>query len=190
MATPAEPASLASDAEHAALPCVLDIEASGFGAGSYPIEVGFVLPDGSAYCSLIVPDAGWTHWDGAAERLHGISRALLQRHGRSAREVARELNQRLEGRSVYCDNWAHDYAWLARLFESADAVPTFRLRHLRELMNEKAAERFDAARAVVERRLRLRRHRASSDARVLQLSVARAWRYGGAGPQAPQPTPA
>ena len=83
-----------SDPAHAALPCVLDIEASGFGRGSYPIEIGFVLPDGTAYCTLIVPDEGWTHWDGDAERVHGISRSLLQRHGRSAHEVAVELNHR------------------------------------------------------------------------------------------------
>jgi len=179
MALPAAPDTHLSDPSHGALPCVLDIEASGFGRGSYPIEIGFVLPDGTAYCSLIVPDADWTHWDGDAERVHGISRALLQRHGRSVPEVAHELNHRLEGRTVYCDNWAHDYAWLARLFESADAVPTFRLRHLRELMSEHGAEGFDAARRVVERNLQLRRHRASSDARVLQLSVARVWHNGG-----------
>jgi hypothetical protein len=165
------------DPSHAVLPCVLDIEASGFGSGSYPIEIGFVLPDGTAYCSLIVPDAEWTHWDGDAERVHGISRALLQRHGRSAHDVAVELNRRLAGRTVYCDNWAHDYAWLARLFESADISPSFRLRHLRELMSENAAERFGDAREVVARNLQLRRHRASSDARVLQLSVAKVWEH-------------
>ena len=176
MARTAPPATLERDPTHATLPCVLDIEASGFGRGSYPIEIGFVLPDGTAWCSLIVPDAGWTHWDGGAERLHGISRSLLQRHGRSVREVAGELNHRLDGRTVYCDNWAHDYAWLARLFDTAEAVPSFRLRHLRELMSEIAAEHFDAARDMVSRHLQLRRHRASSDARVLQLSVARVWR--------------
>ena len=163
---------------HAALPCVLDIEASGFGRGSYPIEIGFVLPDGTAYCTLIVPDASWTHWDGDAERMHGISRSLLQRHGRSAHEVALELNQRLAGRTVYCDNWAHDYAWLARLFESAEVSPSFRLHHLRELMSEHAAERFDDTREMVARNLQLRRHRASSDARVLQLSVAKVLQHG------------
>jgi len=184
MALPAEPDTLLSDPSHGALPCVLDIEASGFGRGSYPIEIGFVLPDGTAYCSLIVPDADWTHWDDDAERVHGISRALLRRHGRSVLEVAHELNHRLDGRAVYCDNWAHDYAWLARLFDSADAVPTFRLRHLRELMSEHGAERFDAARRVVERNLQLRRHRASSDARVLQLSVARVWHNGGTAAEA------
>jgi len=164
------------DAPHAALPCVLDIEASGFGRGSYPIEIGFVLPDGTAYCSLIRPDDTWTHWDSDAERVHGISRTLLQRHGRSAVEVAAELNQRLAGRAVYCDNWAHDYAWLARLFEAANASPKFKLRHLRELMSENAAEGFDDARELVARNLHLRRHRASSDARVLQLSLAKVWR--------------
>ena len=163
---------------HACLPCVLDIEASGFGRGSYPIEIGFVLPDGTAYCTLIVPDASWTHWDGDAERMHGISRSLLQRHGRSAHEVALELNHRLAGRTVYCDNWAHDYAWLARLFESAAVSPSFRLRHLRELMSEYAAEHFDDTRDMVARNLQLRRHRASSDARVLQLSVAKVLQHG------------
>jgi len=166
------------DALNPSLPCVLDIEASGFGRGSYPIEIGFVLPDGTAYCTLIVPDDSWTHWDGDAERMHGISRSLLQRHGRSAQEVAVELNQRLAGRTVYCDNWAHDYAWLARLFETAAISPSFKLRHLRELMSENAAEQFDDTREIVARNLQLRRHRASSDARVLQLSLAKVLRHG------------
>jgi hypothetical protein len=168
--------------QHAALPCVIDIEASGFGRGSYPIEVGFVLPDGTAYCTLILPEESWTHWDGDAERVHGISRSLLQRHGRSTREVAAELNQRLAGRAVYCDNWAHDYTWLARLFESAALNPSFRLRHLRELMSESDAEHFDDMRETVARKLQLRRHRASSDARVLQMSLAEVW-----GDDAPRP---
>jgi len=180
------PSSADSDPAHAHLPCVLDIEASGFGRGSYPIEIGFVLPDGTAYCTLILPDASWTHWDGGAERIHGISRSLLQRHGRSAHEVAVELNHRLAGRTVYCDNWAHDYAWLARLFESADTTPSFKLRHLRELMSENGAEHFDETREIVARNLQLRRHRASSDARVLQLSVARLWRDGASATDQPR----
>ena len=167
------PSDAGSAAPAAALPCVIDIEASGFGRGSYPIEIGFVLPDASAYCTLVRPDETWTHWDEHAERVHGISRSLLQRHGRSAAEVATELNHRLGGRAVYCDNWAHDYAWLARLFDSASIRPSFRLRHLRELLSESAAERFDDTREIVARNLQLRRHRASSDARVLQLSVAK-----------------
>lgn len=169
-----------ADGASAALPCILDIEASGFGRGSYPIEVGFVLPDGTAYCTLILPETDWTHWDDDAERVHGISRSLLHRHGRSAAEVAGELNQRLAGRDVYCDNWAHDYAWLARLFEAADATPRFKLHHLRELLSENAAARFYDTRDIIARNLQLRRHRASSDARVLQLSLAKVWQNSAA----------
>jgi len=172
------PTDADSAAPAAALPCVIDVEASGFGRGSYPIEVGFVLPDGSAYCTLIRPAADWTHWDEHAERIHGISRATLLRHGREISEVATELNRRLAGRAVYCDNWAHDYAWLARLFDAASTRPSFRLRHLRELLSESAAECFDDVSELVANDLQARRHRASSDARVLQLSVARAMQAG------------
>ncbi len=170
----ASPSPTAAAHLPAALPCVIDVEASGFGAGSYPIEVGFVLPDGSAWCTLVLPDDTWTHWDGRAEQLHGITRPLLARHGRRAAEVADELNRRLAGRRVYTDNWAHDFTWLARLFDCAGCSPRFELHHLNELMDDGAMARFDAARDHVSRTLHLKRHRASSDARVLQMSVARA----------------
>ena len=55
------------------VPAVLDIEASGFGRDSFPVEVGFVLPDGETFCTLIRPAAGWTHWDDSAERLRGMT---------------------------------------------------------------------------------------------------------------------
>ena len=156
----------------AALPCVLDVEASGFGRGSFPIEVGYVLPDGSSYCTLIQPAPQWTHWDDQAEQLHGISRSLLASHGRPAVEVARALNSGLAGQTVYCDGWAHDYTWLALLFDEAGLQPHFQLRHLHELLADRDAARWDAACAGVRSRLALERHRASGDARVLQLALA------------------
>lgn len=154
-------------------PCVIDIEASGFGHGSYPIEIGFVRPDGSARCTLIRPTDGWTHWDGAAERLHGLTRELLQRHGRPAADVASLLNDELHGIDVYCDNWAHDYAWLARLYDSAECSPSFRLHHLRELLSEAQAACWDQACADARAALQVNRHRASHDARILQQAWVR-----------------
>ncbi len=62
-------------------PCVIDIEASGFGHDSYPIEVGYVLADGRARCMLVAPVPGWTHWDESAAQVHGITGAALQAHG-------------------------------------------------------------------------------------------------------------
>ncbi len=156
-----------------ALPCVLDIEASGFGRSSYPIEVGYVLPDGRAACMLLRPAEGWTHWDPAAERIHGIRRDILETHGREPREVAGLLNRDLAGLTVYCDGWAHDYPWLALLFEEAGAVPAFKLESVSALLSEEALSQLDQARRDAVAEMGLTRHRASNDARALQRALAR-----------------
>jgi hypothetical protein len=96
---------------------------------------------------------------------------LLEQRGRDPEEVARLLNDRLRGCTVYCDGWAHDYTWLAMLFDEAGLRPAFTLRHLRELIGEEDAPRWDHTCAEVRAHLQLTRHRASSDARVLQLAL-------------------
>jgi len=151
-------------------PAFLDIEASGFGRDSYPIEIGFVLPDGEAWCTLVRPEPEWTHWDPAAALLHGITRDLALRHGRPAVDVARDLPRRLRGLTVYSDGWAHDYAWLALLFEAGGRAPAFRLDHLRNTLGEAEAQAWQATRQRVLDERPIARHRASSDARVLQLT--------------------
>ncbi|MFT7721493.1 MAG: hypothetical protein QM788_01465 [Roseateles sp.] len=153
------------------LPAILDIEASGFGPGSYPIEVGFVAPDGALFCALVRPEPDWLHWDAAAEALHGISRELLLRHGRPARWLAEQINQRLAGQTVYCDGWGQDYPWLARLYDAAGLSPAFRLDDLRRLLSEPEARRWGGVTEAVRARQQIGRHRASSDARVLQLAL-------------------
>ena len=157
----------------AALPCVLDIEASGFGAGSYPIEVGYVMPDGRAACMLVQPTGDWTHWNEAAERVHGISRSVLLAHGHPPRDVALALNRDLAGLTVYCDGWAHDYPWLAALFEEADARPAFKLASVRELMDEPTLALLPELQRQALQELGMHRHRASNDARALQLAIDR-----------------
>ena len=155
------------------LPAVLDVEASGFGRGSYPIEVGFVGAAGATFCALIQPAAEWQHWDASAEALHGITRATLLAHGRPAAWVATELNARLRGMTVYCDGWGNDYAWLARLFDSVDMQPSFHLEDLRCLLTEDEAARWHDVTEQVRLEQNITRHRASSDARVLQLALQR-----------------
>jgi hypothetical protein len=155
------------------LPCVLDIEASGFGRNSYPIEIGFVLPDGRATCMLVRPPEGWTHWSVEAERIHGITRGTLVAHGHTPREVAQVLNQELGGLTVYCDGWAHDYAWLNALFEEADLRPKFRLEPVGKLLGEHSLSQLDQARREAMAEMGLTRHRASNDARALQRAMMR-----------------
>jgi hypothetical protein len=154
-------------------PCVLDIEASGFGRSSYPIEVGYVLPGGGARCTLIRPPAHWTHWDAGAERVHGIPRATLLALGRPAGDVARMLNGDLAGQTVYCDGWAHDYPWLALLFDEAGLAPGFRLESVNTLLDDAALPRLAALQNEARRLLGVTRHRASSDAMVLQHALQR-----------------
>jgi hypothetical protein len=153
-------------------PAVLDIEASGFGRDSYPIEIGFVTADGAAACTLVRPEAGWTHWDPAAEAVHGIRRDTVLKHGRSAAEVARWLNSALAGQVVYCDGWAHDYAWLGVLYEAAGQQPSFRLEHVVRLLSAAQAERLGPVRQAAWSAMPGARHRASSDARLLQQALA------------------
>ena len=153
------------------LPPILDIEASGFGRGSYPIEVGFVAGDGTLFCGLVRPEPDWLHWDAAAEALHGISRELLLKNGRPARWMAEQINQHLQGQTVYCDGWGLDYPWMARLYDAAGLQPSFRLDDLRKLLSEAEALRWRGVTEAVRGRQQLTRHRASSDARVLQLAL-------------------
>ncbi|HWH83393.1 MAG TPA: hypothetical protein VNU71_14275 [Burkholderiaceae bacterium] len=167
---PPNPLAPPTDAAYDA-PAVLDIEASGFGRDSYPIEVGFVLPDGKTYCTLIRPAPGWTHWDPQAELVHKIPLATVLRHGRDVLEVATQLNRQLAGQTVYCDGWAHDYAWLNVLFEAARLTPSFRLDNLRALLSDREASAWAVVKQQVRTEMRLQRHRASADAKVLQRTL-------------------
>ncbi len=156
--------------------CTLDIEASGFGRHSYPIEVGFVQADGRSFCTLIQPAPQWIHWDITAEQVHGISRATLERHGKPVQVVARLLNEALAGCVAYCDAWAHDYPWLARLFDEAGSRRAFQLESAARLLDEECWPELPRLQRESMATLGLTRHRASNDARALQQAL---WRLCG-----------
>ncbi|MDR5899944.1 hypothetical protein QC823_13190 [Halomonas vilamensis] len=156
------------------LPTLLDIEASGFGRGSYPIEVGIARADGSCCAFLIQPLDEWTHWDPKAELLHGISRERLQHEGYPVRQVALWVNDEL--RSVgkaYSDSWGYDNTWLSLLFHHAGIIPGFRLEALRILLNEAQLALWSDTKEAIIGEQGIHRHRASEDARLLQLTFAR-----------------
>lgn len=152
------------------LPAIIDVEASGFGKGSYPIEVGVIRSDGKSYCSLIKPAASWNNWDPQAEAVHGVSRSKLLECGQDLKTVAERLNRQLAGTTVYSDAWGQDYAWLSLLFEEAGLTMEFRIESLSALLSEAQKVVWHATRARVEQMLGLQRHRASSDARILQMT--------------------
>lgn len=155
------------------VPAVIDVEASGFGPGSYPIEVGVALPDGGARCFLIRPEPDWTHWDPEAEAAHGIPRHILEGCGRPAAEVARRLNRLLRGMTVYSDGWGFDMGWLALLYDRAAIRQGFQVEDLRTLLSDEQMREWAQAKRQVLREFGLKRHRASADACVLQHTFLR-----------------
>lgn len=110
----------------------LDIEASGLGEGSFPVEVGWAYLTGGSGSLLIRPEADWPAdvWDELAEDLHGLSYEQLLREGVPARDVAEALNRRLTRTPpflVLSDAADVDSAWLDRLFEATPEARGFDL---------------------------------------------------------------
>jgi len=155
------------------LPTIIDIEASGFGRDSYPIEVGVILPDRQCFCHIIHPAAHWTFWDKDAEAVHGISRQLLLDKGEPPEEVADRLNHLLQGKKVYTDAWGHDISWIGKLYEVARMPQRFTLDSLRSLISEQQVRFWHSTKAQVIAELNLTRHRASTDAMILQETYRR-----------------
>lgn len=154
-------------------PIIIDVEASGFGKGSYPIEVGFVLQHAETWSSLIRPEPEWTHWDSKAASAHGIRRETLLEAGRSVAEVAQHLNDKLQNATVYTDGWGHDFIWLSLLFETANLVPHFKIDDLRRVLSPKQETGWESTKITVQQEMSSPRHRASVDAQVLQQTWLR-----------------
>lgn len=113
---------------------ILDIEASGLGPDSYPIEVAWCSLDGEQFWSVLInPETAgdWEDWDDYAEEaVHGISRDELLRDGQDVVTVARELEQRLAGEEVFSDAVPFDDFWLRRLFGTVGRHNPVRLQQL------------------------------------------------------------
>lgn len=147
----------------------IDVEASGLGSKSWPVEVGWAFEEGEPQAFMIRPHDSWTDeaWDPQAERLHGLDRARLEREGVAPKEVCRALNEAFAGAEVYSDAPDWDGFWLFRLFSAAGVRQGFALRDFAWLMRPlpRAHEPAILARAAC---LAPRRHRAAADARHLQ----------------------
>jgi len=154
-------------------PIILDIEASGFGKGSYPVEVGFALPDKNTHCYLVRPTDNWTHWNLGAEEVHGISRAILMEKGHPVSDVAEQLNLYLGNKTVYSDGWGYDMSWISLLFDAADMAMNFHVETLYTLLHDEQLSLWEKTRRDVIKDLAIQRHRASSDARIIQETFIR-----------------
>lgn len=154
------------------LPSIIDLEASGFGRQSYPIEVGYILGNGDTFCSLIKPAEGWDRWDESAEEVHGISQEILLKVGKPILEIAQTINEQLSGSTIYSDAWGNDSSWLGLLFDEANMPMRFRMDSIRSLLTEEQATKWHDTKEKVIESISLKRHRASADAAILQKTFS------------------
>ena len=149
-------------------PNIIDVEASGFGTESYPIEIGFVMGSGKRYSTLIRPHEGWNHWDETAEKIHRIPRELLIKRGKPIKDVATQLNKMLRENTVYSDGWVVDKPWVSKLFYTARIPQRFFLSPLELILSESQMEVWHTVKQRVTRQIKKKRHRASIDAFIIQ----------------------
>lgn len=149
-------------------PTIIDIEASGFGIKSYPIEIGVVNHKGQRFCRLVKPLPHWTHWDEQAESLHGISRQDLHNYGIEPMQVCIELNAFLQSTTAYSDGWVVDSTWINRLFGEVGIAKQFHLSSLELILSEAQMNMWHQVKDNLLTEHNVRRHRASADANIVQ----------------------
>lgn len=145
----------------------------GFDAYSYPIEVGLALEGGSKFCTLSMPAPDWTHWDDDAEKVHRISRDILETYGRQLEDVANFLNAILYSKTVFADGWVVDKPWLTTLFHAARVPMEFSVSSLEMILSEPQMAAWQETKTQVVADMGLVRHRASFDALIIQETYRR-----------------
>ena len=155
------------------LPPIIDLEASGFGRGSYPIEIGYALEDRETTSYLVKPAGSWLHWSDEAEEIHGISRNMLEEEGLTPREIALKMNEHLRGKTLYSDAWSFDSSWLGRLFDEADLVQRFRIETINRILTPEQMESWHDTKKSLWEEFGVERHRAANDVKVLQETFLR-----------------
>jgi len=149
-------------------PIVIDLESSGLGKESYPIEVGFILEDGvEKHSWLIKREPGWNHWDPVAQNIHNITRQDITDNGLYAPDVANLLNKHLAGKTAYSDCREYDEFWIDVLFDKVGIKREFHVGSIQSLFSGNVHHaifykiRNDLYKKTV-------RHRAENDAVVIQ----------------------
>lgn len=159
----------------------LDFEASGLHARSFPIEVGWAIPNGPSKSYLICHEPWLAQdelWDDYAERhIHHISRDMLRQFGKSPWEVVQSLEaDGLRDYAVCADSVTWDQRWLYFLYDAA-GVPnnTFQLCDSDSMINLVIECHGSQDHAMKARQLAGRmcppNHRAEQDARHYAMIV-------------------
>ncbi|EAR61518.1 hypothetical protein [Neptuniibacter caesariensis] len=139
----------------------IDLEASGLGSQSYPIEVAWINDEtGEKDSFLINPDTAenWQYWDDHAEEMHGIDRGDLVKKGLDIKQACKRLNEKLKGKTLISDAFEFDWFWVSRLFDATGMTPSFKMAGLERVLSKEQVIQFGFL-----AKAQFRRHRALQD---------------------------
>lgn len=159
-------------------PPVMEVQSSGYGPDSYPIEVGVVLDSGKRYCTLVLPLESWTYWDRELESKHFVSQSALQTHGKPIVKVARDLNHLLKRKTVYLGDWDNEKRWLDMIFEATGILKKFRMEPIEDILSQRQVRGWSETKSEVVELTASNRQRASLDAYILQETFVRSMAGG------------
>ena len=119
-------------------PRFVDLEASGFSRGSYPISIAWNDDQGTIERLLIDPSgvASWgdEDWSVDAESVHGLDRERLRKNGWPPDYVVDRLIASVPSGELYSDAPDFDERWLDRLFAAVGVPRPFTVHHVDDLL--------------------------------------------------------
>ena len=125
---------------------VMDVESSGSEKddGSFPISIAVAGPEGAAWSWYVCPLEDWTHWDSAAEDVHGLSRDFLIAEGQDPYLLSRILNRLFRGKTLLVRSEA-EQAWVKQMFGTVQVKLTFEIFTLGQAYDGETVQGIDDA---------------------------------------------
>tara|TARA_R110000850_G_scaffold89294_3_gene191252 strand:- start:793 stop:1278 length:486 start_codon:yes stop_codon:yes gene_type:complete len=111
-------------------PLFIDIEASTPDSNGFPTSISWSLADGQLKTVLIIPDDDWEPWDNTDP---DVDLQHLFDQGVSGPDAIRELNEDLDGQTVYIDGLDEDERLLEKLFDTYEQSLGFEIATINEL---------------------------------------------------------
>lgn len=115
-------------------PVCIDIEASSAEDNAFPLVISWSLPDGQLKSVLVIPDDEWDPWENTDAHID------LQLHfdqGSTGADIIRELNEDLDGLTVFVDGLDEDETLLEKLFDTFQQSMGFELAPMTHLFQGK-----------------------------------------------------
>ncbi len=133
-------------------PVFIDTDASTFDDNGFPIAIAWSLPDGQLKSVLVIPDDEWDPWENADPH---IDLQHLFDQGITGADIVRELNEDLDGQTVFIDGLDEDERLLEKLFDTYQQSMGFELAPMSELFREQDLESILAMREDTAREYQL-----------------------------------